>query len=57
MRKYTVDEIDAMREALSWRLLNIAGGRTPAERAAEIEDQLRTHIMNGTDPEELKTWS
>lgn len=44
-RKYTVKEIDRMRRAVwRWR-------RYPK---AETEDELRTYLLNGTDPEELE---
>ena len=43
MRHYTVDEIAAMREAVS-----TLGG------SAGAEDRLRTYMQNETDPAELK---
>lgn len=52
MRSYTIEELELMREYLNWTLPNIGGGRTPAERAAEIEDRLRTMIAAGIDPQE-----
>jgi hypothetical protein len=49
-RKYEVGEIALMREDLN-RLVPQKDSET--ERRAEIEDQLRTHMANGTAPEEL----
>jgi hypothetical protein len=61
-RKYSLVEIDAMREAISKRI------GEPTMRAsmymheyekwwtdhyARVENELRTHMMNGTDPAEL----
>lgn len=52
-RKYTVAEIDRMRRAIEW---SYPSGVTyyQAERSAEIEDRLRTYMVNGTDPSELE---
>ncbi len=53
-RKYTVAEIDQMRELIQgsypdgWPYMH-------DEREAEIEGRLRTYMLNGTNPEELKT--
>jgi hypothetical protein len=53
-RKYSVDEIERMRDAVRHLTTHL-----------EVEDQLRTYMLNGTDPEELvaagaaayKAWS
>ena len=45
-RKYSVSEIDQMRR-------DVAGVMRWAGTPAEVEDQLRTHMLNGTAPEEL----
>lgn len=42
-RRYTLDEIDRMRLGLRWVCNSDAGA----------EDQLRTHLLAGSDPEEL----
>jgi hypothetical protein len=49
--KYSISEIDAMRQCLGWMF----GSESydPKQRAAEVEDRLRTHMLNGTTPEEL----
>lgn len=44
--KYSISEIDRMRSYL--RVL------TRQKSAEVIEDQLRTHMLNGTPPEDLK---
>ena len=43
-RKYSVEEIDLMRAYVGWL----------AHRSDNAEDQLRTYMLNGTDPSELK---
>lgn len=62
-RKYSISEIDRMRAALGtinmrWPPLYFS---SEAERdlqpfydAQKIEDQLRTYMQNGTEPEELE---
>ncbi len=70
-RKYTVDEIDRMRLALigrhpihEWYSCGGMGGeahpteetyRRRAERQIRVEDELRTYMLNGTDPDEIDT--
>lgn len=58
-RRYSIDEIDSMRASLI-ALINPLpvtgvsyGGRGREEIAAEAEDRLRTHMLNGTDPKDL----
>lgn len=51
-RKYSVSEIDEMR--FNIRRAFGPGSYYEAERAAAVEDRLRTHMQNGTDPEELR---
>jgi hypothetical protein len=55
--KYTVQEIDRMRDAL-YRLDGTIHFTTSTPEAvaqrAKIEDRLRTHMLNGTSPEELE---
>jgi len=51
-RKYSVDEIDRMRRAIEWSYGD--GVFTMADRQADVENRLRTHMINGTDPEELE---
>lgn len=53
-RKYTPAELDRMRDALHERYPK-GPSYVPADRAREVEDHLRTHILNGTEPEELET--
>ncbi len=55
MRKYSVDEIDRMRDALE----EVASNRNfylhqAAVKPETIEARLRTYMVNGTDPEELE---
>jgi hypothetical protein len=45
-RKYSVSEIDRMRAALS--------DCNSVWKARDLEDRLRTYMLNGTDPEELE---
>jgi hypothetical protein len=56
-RKYSLDEIDRMRDALRKALRY---QQTTAYREGELfdhaESQLRTCMMNGTDPEELEAY-
>lgn len=51
-RKYSVSEIDYMRTILG---LSYPRGVPyfEKERSAEIENRLRTHMQNGTTPDEL----
>ena len=52
-RKYSVGEIDRMRTligCLYWPGISY----DPGQRSAEIEDRLRTYMLNGTDPSELE---
>lgn len=52
-RKYSVDEINAMRRSL--RAAYPSGvAYYEKERSAEVEDRLRTHMQNGTEPSELE---
>jgi hypothetical protein len=58
-RHYTVAEIDRMRNAVRWRLFGgkfwiNGGGEEAARERATVEDRLRTYMLNGTLPEELK---
>ena len=69
-RKYSVEEIDRMRDALTKRhpieeTFHVSVGgygdswpteethRRRAERSARVEDELRTYMQNGTEPDEL----
>lgn len=52
-RKYTVDEIDRMRLALIGRHPTEETYRRRAERQVRVEDELRTYMLNGTDPDEI----
>lgn len=59
-RKYSVLEIDRMRNAIrrQFPLVLIGttlGGPTTLtfEYDAQVEDRLRTYMLNGTDPDEL----
>lgn len=66
-RKYSLDEIDQMRRDIDRIVEGVrhyqwspsgcfSSGITynAAERAAKIEDRLRTYMQNGTDPAELE---
>ncbi len=52
-RKYSLDEIDAMRWSL-YIILSPRGTPPPAVEATKIvEEQLRTHLLAGTEPCDL----
>lgn len=50
---YSLSEIDAMRKSVDMLATSLGGSWDPRQRAAEVEDRLRTYMQNGTDPEEL----
>jgi len=52
-RKYSVSEIDRMRKAIEWSFPT-GVSYDAVDRAAEIEERLRTYMLNGTDPKELE---
>lgn len=60
-RRYTIDEIDAMREAIGeLKMLVTSSDKngkpcswTGSADQEQIERELRTHMLNGTDPGEL----
>ena len=53
-RRYTLDEIDRMRKAIS-RVQPFHGAyRPPGPMSVTIEDQLRTAMIGGVDPKELE---
>ena len=52
-RKYSIGEIDRMRKAIEW-CYPTGVPYLAAERAADVENRLRTYMQNGTDPEELE---
>lgn len=53
-RKYSIEEIDSMREAIRRRIgYNDNNSYRESERAAKVEDELRTHMLNGTSAEDL----
>lgn len=49
-RKYSVAEIDRMRDAVHTLCTPVGVGHRPVE----VEERLRTYMLNGTDPEELE---
>lgn len=51
-RKYSVGEIDHMRRCIRFSYPS-GVSYYEQERAAEIENRLRTYMQNGTDPREL----
>lgn len=51
-RKYLISEIDEMRGALK-QMFPWNTSYYPAERSAVVEDRLRTHMQNGTEPADL----
>ena len=53
-RKYSVEEIDRMRRAISRGRFFGDGAYRPAERTEQIESLLRTYMLNGTTPLELE---
>lgn len=54
-RAYTVAEIDTMRLTITHYGWPGGGSYYPAQRAAEIEDRLRTYMIAGVEPEDLNT--
>lgn len=48
-RKYSIGEIDRMRKAIEW-CYPTGVPYLAAERAADVENRLRTYMQNGTDP-------
>lgn len=52
-RKYSVTEIDEMRLSIA-HIYYFGETYDGRERTADIENRLRTYMLNGTDPEELK---
>lgn len=52
-RAYTVWDIERMRCAVDW-LHRPNGPYLPEARRKEIEELLRTYMLNGTDPDELE---
>jgi len=53
-KKYSISDIDRMRNALRYLKIENMVPYYEEELAAAVEDQLRTHMMNGTDPHELE---
>lgn len=54
-RKYSVYDIDAMRKAVErFGWMANSGSYYPADRAKEIEERVRTYMVAGVDPDELK---
>lgn len=49
-RKYSINEIDRMRSAIHQASYWYRG----FESHEQTEDKLRTHMLNGTEPEELE---
>ena len=52
-RKYSVEEIDTMRGFVT-HLFPWGVSYRPEVRAREVEERLRTHMLNGTTPGELE---
>lgn len=61
--KYSVDELDRMRSAIAVEIFghSVSFYMNPgdqreyeANRRMQIEDRLRTYMLNGTEPEELE---
>jgi hypothetical protein len=58
LRRYTVYEIDEMRAWISFGSPDLTNRSfAQGERESMVEDRLRTHMVNGTDPIELKRWA
>lgn len=53
-RKYSIHEIARMRQALQTLLTPPTFPYSAIEKNAEIEGQLRTYMLAGTEPEELE---
>lgn len=51
-RQYSIEEIDQMRNAIRWSYGS--GSYYEPERQAEVERTLRTYMMAGIDPEEVR---
>jgi hypothetical protein len=52
-RKYSIQEIDRMRQCIRYSYPS-GVPYYEHERAADIENRLRTYMLNGTDPKELE---
>jgi hypothetical protein len=52
-RKYSVEEIDQMRRSID-TMMSSHRSYDPVEQAKKIEERLRTYMLNGTEPDELK---
>lgn len=53
-RKYSVAEIDLMRQAIE-RLRSLTSvSRQSIDGSKDVEARLRTYMLNGTSPEELQ---
>ncbi len=53
-RKYTIAELEQMRKAVAEMLhFNSLIGTNEAQLSLLVETHLHTHILNGTDPDEL----
>jgi hypothetical protein len=53
-RKYSVQEIERMRSALRWIITPVNQCFYPDEINKQIENQLRTYMLAGTEPNELE---
>lgn len=61
-KKYSIEEIDAMRKAVAWLVMHELGdglfqqwqSGMLAGDAIMTEDRLRTYLLNGTRPSELR---
>lgn len=52
-RKYSLEEIDAMRKSVDLLSMTNSSSFDGAEHIAKVEARLRTYMANGTTPEEL----
>ena len=53
-RKYSVSEIDQMRGFIEALTLEYGVGYQREQLEAQVEDRLRTYMLNGTEPVELE---
>lgn len=51
MRQYSVIEIEIMRHSIASTLPNY--GKNYSDWVSEVEERLRTYMINGTEPNEL----
>jgi len=54
LRKYSIHELDRMREIIRWKEWPVGVSWRGNEREEFVEEKLRTYMINGTTLEELE---